>query len=367
MHEYLETDILEIKQKQDDTRKFGKYFYRMYKQEENERFLKTSNRMKDCLTYWNWDLYQENKLMDLKKVSRCKNRFCPNCNKLTISKAINDFAPIFQELIKQEYLPYMITLTVPNCEGKDLKLTIEKMQIAFKKFWEWLYKMDRKGYQKRITNFVGGVRAIEVTYNEKTGLYHPHFHFICFSHHVSGEHLRKIYPGYYQRKSNSYRNLSDMDFEIMKLWTLAWNNKTIKDINKMDNEWWNQEEEKPNYLMCDFTELEMPGGIYEVFKYCYKSSEIKTLEQFRNIFKALDGKRVRQTYGKLYGLDLDNENVDFKEDKSDVIENYLLVNREESPQNIATQNILELTTVYNNYRKISRFNYDMSLKPMEAE
>lgn len=69
-----------------------------------------------------------------------------------------------------------LTLTVRNCEGNDLKSTLDNMTKAWNRF---------AGYTKIKKSVLGYFRALEVTKNrnensEWNGTYHPHFHvLIC--------------------------------------------------------------------------------------------------------------------------------------------------------------------------------------------
>jgi Plasmid rolling circle replication initiator protein and truncated derivatives len=70
-----------------------------------------ADRINNCLTLWQWDLYRRNKLMVLQKVNRCmNNRFCPNCRKWDLAGAIHNFKKPLNDLLLQGYYPYLVTL-----------------------------------------------------------------------------------------------------------------------------------------------------------------------------------------------------------------------------------------------------------------
>lgn len=49
-------------------------------------------RIGSCCDLWIWNVYHQNKLMDLQKLNRCMNsRFCPNCKMLNVAKFIHEF------------------------------------------------------------------------------------------------------------------------------------------------------------------------------------------------------------------------------------------------------------------------------------
>ena len=65
------------------------------------------------------------------------------------------------------YQYIMLTLTVPNCDGRDLAYTLDLLQQS----WQRLQR--RKEYKAAIK---GSVRCVEITYNRDADTYHPHIH-----------------------------------------------------------------------------------------------------------------------------------------------------------------------------------------------
>jgi len=99
-----------------------------------------------------------------------------------------------------------------------------------------------------------------------------------------------------------------------------------------------------NYI-CDIRELVMPGGLYEVFKYSFKDIDIKDYSVFKNLFWGLKRKRLRQGYGELYNVKLDE--FDFNRES---IKDYLEF-KDEEPQEIASSCIEDMTRKYREYKK----------------
>lgn len=93
-------------------------------------------------------------------------------------------------------------------------------------------------------------------------------------------------------------------------------------------------------------ELDMPKGIFEVFKYCFKDVDIKNQDIFRVLYFGLKRKRLRQGYGELYNVKLE-ENI-----SDDCIENYLEF-KDELPETLIHQCIGDMTEKYRDYKKIS--------------
>ena len=105
-----------------------------------------------------------------------------------------------------------------------------------------------------------------------------------------------------------------------------------------------------NYI-CDIRELKMPYGVFKVFKYCFKDTDIKNLEIFKYIFFGLKGKRQRQGYGRLYNIKIDDKDLNDDENSADDIRNYLEY-KDEIPV-IVSNNFKDNTEKDRDYKKIS--------------
>ena len=108
-----------------------------------------------------------------------------------------------------------------------------------------------------------------------------------------------------------------------------------------------------NYI-CGIRELKMSYGIYEVFKYCFKDIDIKNYKIFKYLFFGLRGKRLRQGYGFLHKIKVDDRDiVDDELDKKDNISNYLEF-KDELPI-ISVNNFSDNFEKDKDYKKISIF------------
>lgn len=103
----------------------------------------------------------------LHKANFCKDRLCPMCSWRRSYKIFGQVSRIMSVLQTGNYKFLMLTLTVPNCDGKDLSLTVDSLMKAF----------NRLTYHKPFKRAVQGYfRALEITRNKNNGTYHPHFH-----------------------------------------------------------------------------------------------------------------------------------------------------------------------------------------------
>lgn len=136
---------------------------------------------------------------------------------------------------------------------------------------------------------------------------------------------------------------SVLDMELSRFWTLIYNGKSItkKSIQELDDK---------DVYECDFSELDKKG-FYEVFKYTFKDADIDCYSTFVTLERALLYKRLRQGFGILFNVKC--EDIDDGELQE------LSLSVEESPTTLYTQNIEDLYTTYESYRKISRFNSDI--------
>lgn len=98
--------------------------------------------------------------------SLCRKRWCAHCSRIKTAEMTNGYK---QPLLNLGSL-YFVTLTRPNVKARQLNSEISKMVKGFQRIKDNL----RKNYDIKLN----GIRKIEVTYNENTDTYHPHFHFI---------------------------------------------------------------------------------------------------------------------------------------------------------------------------------------------
>lgn len=306
--------------------------------------LRKADRIKNCLNFWEWNVYHKNKLMDLQRVNRCmNNRFCPNCRKWDLAGAIHNLSRPFNKLLIEGYYPYLVTLTIPNVSAADLRSTIDKMNKAFRKLFgafNYSFAGTTKGFADRYFQVVGALKVLEITYNSNSQTYHPHFHCIFFSKDYDESLFMKGTPGEWSNKRQTYNFYSPADIQIMKLWTMYCKGQrlTTKSYVAMQLE---------DLYICDIREMN-DSGILEVLKYTFKDTDIVDYEVFKTLVNALENKRIRQGYGVLYNLKLEGE-ADGK--KLSLAE---FLNEQEDPEKLYTQEIMKLVKDFNAYRKISR-------------
>lgn len=353
--EYTKDILLKLRKKQLYNKKYNKYFYRMYKEFNNKNFLNRADEIHNCLGFWDWDMYIKNKLLDLQKVNRCKSRFCPNCKSFDSTKFIHKFRHIITDYMSNYHF-YFLTLTIPSCPGEELEDTLKKLNNAFAKFKErYSYpkltpsgKKSKKAYHDRLIDIIGGIRVLEITYNYKNG-YHPHYHcFVMTDKKIDDILIQKKHIARHSTKRKKTDLKSDLEMQISRVWAEIWYSTNIK-LNdyKLNNTYFN-EEKKYKVLEVDFREFD-ENGIYETFKYAFKDTDIPNYDVFKTLYFAVYRKRLRQGFGALYNVKVDDKDLECGEHQELLLEFF------EDPVKITTKGITELLTTYKEYKKISRF------------
>lgn len=257
-----------------------------------KEWLKRSERMLECGSLLRFAVARNG---DKRLISAqfCRDRMCPACQKrrsLAMFHQVKDVCISLQSEYKSTaYL--LLTLTVPNVPGEKLKEEITSMNKA----WSSLSK--KVEFKKSIW---GWFKALEVTYNEKSNTYHPHFHVLL------------AVPNKYFKGTN-YINQA----RWLELWQIATKNPLITqvDVRRV----------KPNPKRSESTAIESAAA--EVGKYATKPSDYIT-EVSKDEYKAnqkvvlelaimLKGKRLtafggrmKEHYIKLQLADIESEEVD---------------------------------------------------------
>lgn len=169
----------------------------------------------------------------------CKDRLCPMCAWRRSYKIFGQVSQIM-ELIGREYKFLFLTLTVPNCTGEALSDTLNRLNSGF-------YALSRyKAVQKVLK---GSFRALEVTYNRKTNMYHPHIHAVL-----------AVPKGYATSRDYIQRDT------WLELWKKAYKDDSITqvDIRVAKNKHSGQEENASDFL---------GSAVAEICKYAVKSDD----------------------------------------------------------------------------------------------
>jgi len=128
-------------------------------------------RVRDCGTRLAFAHIHIEQRMVLYHANFCRERLCPMC---VMRRSNQIFAQVSQvmDAVEEEspdLTPVFLTLTLRNCRAEDLEVTLDTV-------FEGWHRLINNKRMKRLVR--GWFRALEVTYNERSGMYHPHIHII---------------------------------------------------------------------------------------------------------------------------------------------------------------------------------------------
>jgi len=177
--------------------------------------------------------------------SLCRKRWCATCSRIKTAELTNSYKAPILDLGQL----YFITLTRPNVSSRQLKSEVKKLIKTFQKIKDNL----RKNYGIKLN----GMRKIEITYNKVSNTYHPHFHFIQQGY-KEAQLLQSLWLKQFPTASNKAQN--------------------IKHVHSGND-----------------------SALIELFKYATKQITKDSTDAHAEdtIYRALDGVRIYQTYGKL--------------------------------------------------------------------
>lgn len=282
------------------------YYKRLQEETRSKDYSRISNHKLDsilnCNKFFIIDKYNYNLVKDFKKTNLCHDKFCNNCKKLKQATRMSKYIP---ELSKYNDKLYHLTLTLPNVDGDNLKITLKKMSKSFSRLNDYVKLKQKRfflyDYFKKL-GFIGSIRSLEITF--KGDSYHPHYHCaFAFKNLVLDKKIENIYSkDYYNNRSD--RLFSEFEIIIQKLWYLLINDIRVTKDN-FDNL------DLGYSCICDkFSD----DDYIELFKYMTKETDEKSNILTYNNFKVLyystyDIKQI-QGYGAFYNIndsDLDDE------------------------------------------------------------
>lgn len=134
-----------------------------------KEYEKKSKRTRFCACWLSFAV-TETKLV-LKNACFCQLRLCPMC---IARKSLKTFAQVSQimdevQRLHPTYQPVFLTLTIKNIDKYWLEHAIDHMTQS------WYRLTKNRRFKDQVQ---GWVRTLEITYNHKTGQYHPHLHAI---------------------------------------------------------------------------------------------------------------------------------------------------------------------------------------------
>lgn len=191
----------------------------------------------------------------------CGSRWCTTCNRLRTAKLMKGYLQPLEAMNQ----PHLVTLTIPNVVGSELRHSLVGMVETFNQVKKAL---------KRLKMPFNGIRKLEATYNAETDTYHPHIHLILESKEVATM--------------------------VVDRWLMKYKNarKAAQDVRRVTN----------------------VNGVKELFKYTTKIvTKVTTKETDERmifipaldvIFKAMKGMRTFQSFGDVTKIKEDVSKVE---------------------------------------------------------
>jgi len=130
-------------------------------------------RMMECGSILEFAYCPECGRTHVKRANLCRDRLCPTCSWRLSLKRFGEMTSILNAMGEEinRHTVSMLTLTVKNVKLADLRETIKTMSKA------WFAMTTRKLMTKEVW---GWAKSLEITQNQKTGEFHPHFHVLIF-------------------------------------------------------------------------------------------------------------------------------------------------------------------------------------------
>ena len=151
-------------------------------------FQKKYDRICSCGDYLEFAVNSSTMEMKLKTAYFCRERLCSMCIWRKSLKVFHELSQVVDEYktIFPSHHGIMLNLTVKNCYGDNLKITVDKMMLG------WKNLSNQRIFKKAIK---GWFRSLEITYNKETSEFHPHFHCILF---VDKDYYKEKYIDIYE-------------------------------------------------------------------------------------------------------------------------------------------------------------------------
>ena len=216
-------------------------------------------RMANCSDVVTYQLCPECGEFHIKRANLCRDRFCPVCAWRLSLQRFGAMSRVMCALQcgYPEYKFSLVTLTVKNCSADSLSETLFSMSSA------WHLAIN----QRRVKSFmVGWARSVEITYNQETQEFHPHFHCILMT-----------------------PPQSMIDYALMAEWEKACAKKGLKTSIKAQNTAEIQAKDGEKLIK----------SILETIKYAIKTDEMTNvpLKKFRYLVEGISKKRLFSSGG----------------------------------------------------------------------
>lgn len=225
-----------------------------------EDLVRRAASMFECGRYVTMGICPDCGRAEIKSANLCRDRFCPTCAwRLSLRRFAEMCSTMAFVMDQGDYVAGFLTLTVKNVPVDKLSATLKKMSA------DWNRMFQRRTIKRLV---VGGARSLEITYNEKTKEFHPHYHAILL--------FDKKHP------------LKELQITFRESWNSACREdyEPITDFRFIESE-------------RDCTGEQLEKAICETYKYAVKPGDMDkmSLETFAALTKAVYNVRTASYSG----------------------------------------------------------------------
>lgn len=280
------------------------YYKQLAEETGVERYKRNAMRIYWCCSSWVINFYEQQKINDLISTSRCRDRFCENCQNALAVQRSKKYEPVLRVLAKCFDI-YHVVFTIPNPSPVELPRAVNRMyeQIGY------VIRILRgnakvKGIDFKQYGFEGAIRSLEITKGKDGVTFHPHFHCLfVFRKGVKfeGFHVNSysfdnadVKKSHHKKdpKNPQKRYFTDFEVLLQKVWRLRYDGVKVT-------------KESINALQEGYSVVAnkaKPKDYKEVFKYATKGvlkAKDKTggYVDFETLLETLEDRRIVQGYG----------------------------------------------------------------------
>ena len=202
---------------------------------------------------------------------RCNHKLCPVCANLRSRKLAGRYTEVLEKY-KADKFGYHLVLTLQNSRELPKR---EEIARAVRNF-------VRRKYWKQHGGIEGGLYSLETTYNQDTGLWHPHLHLLIFTKYEI--------PTYWHKVQKRTRWQNSINQAVAEVWE-----KVTKRVFGIGS------------FIVDGSPF--TGRVAEMLKYVTKfekeghkaSLDEMPQEKFQELVEWIAGSRFVSAFGSLYG------------------------------------------------------------------
>jgi plasmid rolling circle replication initiator protein Rep len=243
-------------------------------------FKKRGLNIVECSSVVLWKTCPECGRSHISSAALCRDKLCPICSWRLSLKRFAEMCCTVQAIKEtEEFAAGFLTLTVKNCKPEMLRETLQEMSKAW----------NRMLQTKAFSPVIGWARSVEITFNQKSGEFHPHFHcVVLFKEKEKQAELQEAFR-------NAWKKAMRIDYDPIT---------DYREIKASES---------------DIDNEKYTAAILETFKYAVKSDELSAmpLNVFRTFVQAVGGLRmvsyggiIKQARASLNYKDDDTEDVE---------------------------------------------------------